>query len=239
MKNFISILIYLSTWSGLTQVIFEKAPENAKVIYFVYEKKSNYLVNDEGIFADTLLLKIDFPNLRYTLRKHPLDSSVICGFSTVKKFGNNNRKKLVSILYHTNETIHGTHLIPSRKTVFKVVRGDEETRNIFKNYFNKRFHNFEYREEFDFLNKINKVEYPTVSYTLAFSEISSKINYSSEKMIGNYYEMKNGFLCRNLVFLNSGLSKFVSPLLFENLEFGIEKLETIDKTIVLKSVYYK
>jgi hypothetical protein len=41
-----------------------------------------------------------------------------------------------------------------------------------------------------------------------------------------------------LVFFNKRLPKFVSPILFVNNEFGIEKIKNIDVTIELKSVYY-
>ena len=66
MKYFFNIVVCLFFWNGFSQVVFEKMPKEAKEIHFVYEMKSNYVINDEGIFADTLLLKIDFPDLKYT-----------------------------------------------------------------------------------------------------------------------------------------------------------------------------
>ena len=229
----------MSFYNGFSQVFFEKTPENAKEIHFVYEMKSNYSINDDGVFADTLLLNIDFPDLKYILRKHPSDTSIVCGFSTLKNFGSNNKEKLKGILYHTNETIHGIHFIPSKKTVFNVVRGDEETKMIFKKYFKERFVNFEYREEFDFVKKTEKIKFPNVSYDRTFSEISKTIEFKNDDSIGFYQETQKGVLFKNVVFFNSNLSKYISPILFDNSKFGVEKLETIMRTITLKSVYYK
>ncbi|MCX6172791.1 MAG: hypothetical protein NT048_08140 [Flavobacterium sp.] len=239
MKFIIKIVICFSFWNGFTQVVFEKMPNEAKEIHFVYQKKSNYVINDEGIFADTLLLKIDFPDLKYTLRKHPKDSTIICGFSTLKKLGDINKPKLKGILYHTNETIYGIHFIPSKKTVFNVVRGDEETKMIFKKYFKERFINFEYREEFDFVNKTEKIKFPNVNYDRTFTEISKTIEFQKDESVGFYSEINKGVLFNNVVFFNNELSKFISPILFANSKFGVEKLETIMRTITLKSVTYK
>ena len=134
MKNILNIIFFLTFSNCFSQVVFEKMPENAKEIHFVYQIKSNYIVNDEGVFADTLLLKIDFPTLKYNLRKNPQDSSLVYGFSTLKNFGGKNKDILYAIFYHSNETINGIHFIPSKKTVFNVVRGDDETKMIFKKY---------------------------------------------------------------------------------------------------------
>ena len=228
-----------SFWTGFSQVTYEKMTENTQEIHFVYKMETNYVINDEGIFADTLLLKIDFPDLKFSLRKHPLDSTVTCGFSTLKEFGRDNRNKLKSIIYHTNETISATHFIISKMTIFNVVRGNEETKMVFKKYFGERFVNFEYRQEFDFSKRIEKRKYPSVNYTLAFNEIAKKIDFKTDDTFGFYSETINNVLYKNVVYFNKNLPKYVSPLVFENNIAGIEKIETISRTITLKSVYYK
>lgn len=229
----------ISFWNCFSQSSFKKMPENTKEIHFIYEVKSNYVINDEGIYADTLLFKIDFPNSKYTLRKYPKDTTVVCGFSTLKGFGGKNKDKLFSILYHSNETINGIHFIPSRKTVFNVVRGDDETKMIFKKYLKQRFLDFEYREEFDFAKKTEKIKFPRVNYDRTFAEISKKIKFQNEPTIGFYEEENKGFLFKNIVYFNNDLSKFIAPVLFDNSNFGVEKIETVQRTITLKSVTYK
>ncbi|MFN3752731.1 hypothetical protein [Flavobacterium sp.] len=239
MKYFVNILFLIGFWSCFSQGEFNKMPEKATEIHFVYEMKSNYIINDEGIFADTLLLQIDFPNFKYSLRKHPLDSTIVCGFSTFKGFGTNNRQKLKSIIYHTNETINAIHFVVSKKTVFNVVRGSEETEIIFKKHFKERFTNFEYRQEFDFVKRIEKRKYPRVNYDFPFDKITKSVEFTSDESIGFYYDFAREVLYKNIIFFNKDLSVFISPIVFENSRFGVEKIETISRTIILKSVYYK
>ena len=239
MRLFLNIVFCFSFWTGFSQGSYQKMPDNAQEIHFIYKKGTNYVINDEGIFADTLLLKIDFPELKYSLRKHPLDATVTCGFSTLKEFGRDNKKKLFSIIYHTNETIYATHFIISKKTIFNVVRGDEETKKVFKIYFGERFVNFEYQQEFDFSKRIEKRKYPRVNYTFTFDEIAKKIDFKTDETFGFYSETIMNVLYNNVVYFNKDLPKYVSPLVFKNNIAGVEKIETISKTITLKSVYYK
>lgn len=239
MKYFVNIFFLVGFWSCFSQEKFEKISENTSEIHFVYEMKSNYVINDEGIFADTLLLQIDFPNFKYSLRKHPSDSTVVCGFSTLKDFGTNNRQKLKSIIYHTNETINAIHFVGSKKTVFNVVRGSEETKVIFKKYFKERFMNFEYRQEFDFVKRTEKRKYPNVNYDLSFDKIAKSVEFTSDESFGFYYDYAREVLYKNIILFNKELSVFVSPIVFENSKFGVEKIETISRTITLKTVYYK
>jgi hypothetical protein len=46
---------------------FEEKPINYKKINFVYETKSNYFIDENGIYADSLLIKLDFPEIKFTL----------------------------------------------------------------------------------------------------------------------------------------------------------------------------
>lgn len=118
MRYLLIIFVFLQFNYSFSQEKLDKVIDNFKEIHFVYKKKSNYIINDEGVFADTLLFQIDFPDTKYILKKHPSDSTVICGFSPHKGFGNNNRKKLKSIIYHSNETINAIHYVVSKKNNF-------------------------------------------------------------------------------------------------------------------------
>jgi len=232
-------MVFWSTESLFSQTYFEEMPANATEIHFVYEVKSNYLVTEEGIFADTLLFKIDFPKLKFDLRKHPNDSNRICGYTLLKGFGYENKAKLKGILYHTNETINATHFILSKKTVFNVIRGDDEIKKIYKHYFKERFVDFEYKREFDFNKRTEIIKFPTVRYDFTFYERSQKLEYKSEDDFGFYYEIKNNMQFKNLVLFEKTLSKYISPILFVNNNFGIKELETVRETIKLRSVQYK
>ena len=44
---------------------------------------------------------------------------------------------------------------------------------------------------------------------------------------------------KNIVLMNENLSSFITPIIFTNNVFGVEKVESIKETIQLKSVTYK
>jgi hypothetical protein len=150
MKNLFTILVLLSFSTCFSQAIFEKAPENAKEIHFVYEKKSKYILSKDGVYGDSIAFAIDFPAVKVTLRNHPTDTTKKSFFALYKNMNNDQERKLTAILYHTNEVYKGTHYIPSRVTVFYVTRYDEETKNAFKKYLSEQYFKFEYRQEFNF-----------------------------------------------------------------------------------------
>ncbi|WP_333875749.1 hypothetical protein [Flavobacterium sp.] len=238
MRILFIILLSFCVGTLFSQTVFESCPSNAREIHYVYEVKSNYIVNQEGVFADTLLFKIDFPKLKVQLRKHPNDSTRLVGFVASRQFGNENKTKLRGILYHTNEVFYATHFIIAKKTVLNVVRGDEETRRIFKEFFKDKFYDFKYRLEFDFVKKTEKRNYPNVNYNLPFEKVSKTVEIV-DNQIGVYYESYKNVLYKNIITFNQNLNPFVSPYVFENNTMGVEKLETIAKTITLKSVTYQ
>lgn len=238
MKIFLNIIIYLFFWNSFSQSTFEKAPDNAKEIHFVYQKKSNYFINENGVYADSILFVIDFPKMKFEITKHPLDTTRLCGFVSFKKLSKENKKFIVSKIYHINETIVGTYYIASKLTVFYVSRNDEETKSIFKKYFNEPYYKFNYRQEFNFSTRIEKRQFPTVNYELKFDNTEKTIA-TIDSYLGNYKEVYNNIEYKNIVLMNDNLNKFITPFVFTNNSFGVEKIETIDKIIELKSVTYK
>lgn len=237
MKYSLNIIVFLSFWNCFSQVKFDKTPENAKEIHFVYERKSNYYVNEKGVFADSLLLATDFPKMKFEKINHPLDSTKICGFVSFKKLNKENKKFLESTIYHTNEKIVATYFIPSKTTVFYVTRNDEEARNIFNKYFNSIYYKFEYRQEFNYNTGIEKRQYPRVNHVLKFEEIEKTI-VPDDAVHASYTEVRKNVVYKNIVLMNENLSKFITPIIFTNNAFGVEKLESINQTIQLKSVTY-
>ena len=238
MKYILTPVVFLSFWNSFSQTKFDKAPVNAKEIHFVYEKKSNYFVNEKGVFADSLLLATDFPRMKFEMINHPLDSTKICGFVSFKKLNKDEKKFLENTIYHTNEKIVATYYIPSKTTIFNVTRNDDEAKNIFNKYFHQTYFKFEYRQEFNYNTGIEKRQFPRVNYTLKFEEIEKTI--TTKDAINAYYtEVKKNISYKNIVLMNENLSKFITPMIFTNNDFGVEKLESISETIQLKSVTYK
>ena len=63
--NKIHILCFiLVTFKMFSQI--EEKPINYKKIIFVYETKSNYFIDEDGVYADSLLIKLDFPEIKFT-----------------------------------------------------------------------------------------------------------------------------------------------------------------------------
>jgi hypothetical protein len=238
MKNLFTILVLLSFSTCFSQAIFEKAPENAKEIHFVYEKKSKYILSKDGVYGDSIAFAIDFPAVKVTLRNHPTDTTKKSFFALYKNMNNDQERKLTAILYHTNEVYKGTHYIPSRVTVFYVTRYDEEIKNAFKKYLSEQYFKFEYRQEFNFNTRIEKRDFPSVSYKIKFEEIEKKL-ISLNDDYAEYSENIKDILYKNILKKNSNLSKYVTPYVFENLESGIEEIENINYIINLTSVTYK
>ena len=237
MKLTISIILFLSFWNCFSQFKFEKIPENTKEIHFVYERKSNYVINEKGVFADSLLLATDFPKMNFEMIIHPLDSTKICGFVSFKKLNKENKKFIESTIYHTNEKIVATYYIPSKIMVFNVIRNDDEAKNIFKKHFNSTYYKFEYRQEFNYNTGIEKRQFPSVNYVLKFEEIEKTL-FNEDNIHASYTEIRKNIMYKNIVLMNENLSRFITPIIFTNNAFGVEKLESINETIQLKSVTY-
>jgi hypothetical protein len=238
MKKAFTIIIILSFWNCFSQTNFDKIPENAKEIHFVYEKKSKYIIDDNGVYGDSISFVIDFPLVKTIKKKDPKNPSQQIYFASFKDMNTEEEQFLASTIYHTNEIIKGTYFIPSKITVFYVTRNDEETKLIYKKYFSQRYHKFEYRKEFNYNTRIEKREFPRVDYKLKFEEVEKKIE-SDDNVFGSYTEIRKEIQYKNIVLMNSNLSKYITPFVFTNNAFGVEKLESINETIELISVNYK
>lgn len=233
--NIITLLSFINIFS---QATFEEMPEGTKEIHFEYERKSNYYINEKGVYADSLLIMLDFPKVKFENATHPLDSTKITKFIPFKHFDSENRKYLASILYHSNEKSYATYYVSSMITVVYVKRDDEEIKKIFKKYLKTSYNKFEYRTQFDFRNKTVKIDFPRNNYFDSFKSIEKEIYYNSE-VEGNFYQEVKEKTFKSMVYMNNKLVKYVTPIIFTNNNFGVEKIVNINDTIELKSVIYK
>jgi hypothetical protein len=80
MKSALHLLFVLSFFISYSQSSFDKMPDNAKEIHFVYEKKSKYLIDESGVYGDSILFVIDFPKLKTTIKKNPKDATQVLHF---------------------------------------------------------------------------------------------------------------------------------------------------------------
>lgn len=240
MKSILSMIVFLSFWNCFSQIQFDKTPENAKEIHFVYEKKSNYYIDERGVFADTLLYQVDFPKLKYTKVISPSDSLFVCGFIKLKDFNDQEKRKLSAILYHANEKMKGEFNIKKNITIIKVERNDSLTRQVFKKHLKSSYSYFGYTITMDYNKKTIFLQFPLVEYLREFKNDSKVILYSLNKLSGIFKEEREEFIFENIIVLNDVLSnKIVPGQIFTNNAFGVEKIKTVYNTIQLKSVSYK
>ena len=232
-----SILICLFLTSVLFSQIVEK-PQNFKKINFVYETKSNYHIENQGVYADTLLFKIDFPNLKYIQLNNSSKNEDFNGFIPINNFKEDDLKKLASILYHTNQKFMGEYDKVNDETNFKVIRDDELTKKIFKEILHMKYDYFEYKIKINYKKNKIKTNFPSVSYTHKIDELLNKLTFKNDT-IGEYIQIRNHLEFRNIVLLNSKLDPKIMPHeIFSNNNFGIEAIKKINDITILKSVSY-
>ncbi len=226
----------------VSQTAFPKAPEDFKEIHFIYERKANATFTDRGLFADTLLLKLHFPDVKFKKQPNPKDTTQIYGFVPVERFSIGDQKMLRSMIYHLNEKYDGYYDREKNKTVIYAVRYDKEMEKAFRKHFrSSEYGVFKYKIHIDYAKQTVLTDYPMASYDRNFSEIQSQIKFTdAEKLYGFFEEKTKAYLLNNLVLIDRNLNdKITLGKIFENNEFGVHKIITADSTTELKSVTYK
>lgn len=241
MKCLLNIMFCLIFWNGFSQVVFEKMPKSTRKIQFIYEMKSTYYVQKDRVYADTLIFKLDFPDLKRTNSKHPVDTLKTCSFVLVNQFIGENKRKLLSILYHGNETIFGTYDLEKNITTLKVYRDDYKTKELFKNVFNESYEKFEFKIVVDYNKKNIYYNFPNTNYVKRFEKIIREIKfYDDSKLYGHYFRQTDLYLEDNLVTFDEELDRKINiDIVFTNNKFGLRKHESLFNTVELKSIKYE
>lgn len=197
-------------------------------------------MNEKGIYADNLLFSVDFPNIKHSKTIHPENLNVECAFVDWKDFTADDKKKMVSILYHLNEKTEGKYDKNKDKIVLTVTRDDAKTKEIFKKYFQEPYHYFKYTITIDCKKQKITISYPSVTYTKTFKEEEKTIRYNNGILAGTFQEKINKFLFENTIVLNDKLSnKITLGDVFTNNSYGVEKINTVQYEVNLTSVSYK
>lgn len=123
----------------------EDRPINFKEINFVYETKSNYFIDEDGIYADSLLIKLDFPEIKFIAVNKLIENQRYNSFVSLKHLKKSDIKRLCGILYHTNQKFIGEYDVEKNETNFRVERNDDLAKKIFKNILKERYSNFYYK----------------------------------------------------------------------------------------------
>lgn len=234
------LLIVLITVSNIinSQTV---GPKEYSKIKFVYEQKSNFLLENDKVYADTLLFKYEYPQLKFSKTVSPLDSTKIIGFIEFKNFHNEDRKKLQSTLYHSTHIIEGTYDVKKNRTNLHFKRGGEGINEIFKKYFGEGFSNFRFDIVIDYNSRQIKTNYPSQNYTESLDSKLRKINFiNNDNSIGTYTFQTKSRNYTNMVTLNKEYNNKITPEeVFSNNGFGISEIVSLHDTTKLLSVIYE
>ena len=236
MNKILILCTVFFTFKMFSQI--EEKPINFNKINFIYETKSNYFIDEDGIYADSLLIKLDFPEIKFTTVNKLIENEKYNSFIPLKKLNESNLKKLCAILYHTNQKFIGEYDVKKNETHFKVERNDELTKNIFKNILKERYSNFFYKIVIKFSKDKIHLNYPSENYTFTINEKAKNI-IMEDQLIGRYNEVVNNLEFSNVVLLNINLdSKIMPDDIFTNNNYGVEVIKKLNETTILKSVKY-
>lgn len=220
----------------------EEAPTAYSKIYFTYTKKSNYYVDEKGIYADTLLLKLDFPEKTFFKRTFPKDSTIIAGFIPINFLTDTDRITLNSIAQKNYSRTEVVFDVKEKKSTITKILTDNSliptalfallTKTPFQS--KPSTSDITYKENFRYLVE-NKAENTLDSYEK--NVIKWIEGYEN---VGLFEYKMNGQIMTNLVFVDPKLNKHIVPtILFANCEFGISKVVSIPFTVELIKVSYK
>ena len=235
--------IFLTVLILACNIVFSQTtlPGTYSKIKFVYEQKSNFFIEDDKVYADTLLLKAEYPKLKFSKVISPSDSTKIIGFLEIKSFNNEDKNILQSNLYHTTHTIEGSYDLKKNKTKLFFTRGNKALNETFKKYFGGNYNAFIFNVVVNYNEKKIHTNYPKTNYTKSFDSQLKKINFTSDdKSIGTYTFQTNKGFQTNLVTLDKKYNNKITPdIIFSNNDFGVIKIASLFDTITLISVIYE
>lgn len=215
-------------------------PENYSKIKFVYEQKSNFLIQEGKLYADTLLFTRAFPEIKFIKTKSPIDSLVTIGFVTMESLNDKQLKLLEGMLYHATHTIEGTYDLKKNKTTLFFTRGSIDLINNYKKYFKwSYFRKYVFEKIIRYDRKKIYLNYPRMNYVASFNP--QVINFTSANNdIGTYSYMHENLIHTNLVTLNKKYpNKITTDVIFSNNDYAVESIISLFDTIQLKLVSYQ
>jgi hypothetical protein len=213
-------------------------PENAKEIQFTYRLKTKVLVDESGVYADSLFFRMNFPAVKFIKVNQPKENhlNACIQLQSLKKV---DKEKLEGILYHANEVYTATYSIKNDQTNIAASRNDAELKVVFNKYFQTNYKTFKYNEKLDYKKRVKRIVYPNISYQPKFDEIEKSISWISETE-GTFNEIVGNSNIANVIVVDRNLAKVISlGHIFENCEFGVISIESVANKLELIAVTYK
>lgn len=221
MKAIVVILLLFVPMISSAQKTFVKAPQEYKKIYFTYEVKSNYIVEEQGFFADTLLLKMDFPDIKYTLKPNPEDVTENVAYVAFDQMTKEDRKRLSGALAHCEKNIYGVYNLKKNRVTLK----HDRTR-------------MDYEWE-------SFIEYKTMDINqqkpMLIKDMPEKVVFDDVNKLSGTFKKKSGDkVFENVIIFDETLPRYVTTddAFFDG-NYGVRKIITLYSTTELKSVTYK
>lgn len=214
-------------------------PKIFSKVKFVYEHTPNLIFASYGIYMDTLLLKNQFPLKAFQKRELSGDSLKVVGFVEYKNFSKEDQEKIVGIIRHNAEELHGEYNIKNNVTTIRAIRSGNKYYQYLEKYFQIKTNGSNSVATFDFDAKKCKVKFSNHEYKKNFEEIEHKVTYLGVKNSGTFIYNKNQNVIGDFV-LDEKLPVNVIPnLLFSNVIAGVKEYKTIYGTVTLKSVVFE
>lgn len=231
------LILQILSFNLFGQVV---AKDNSKTkIHFIYYRKSNFLINDKGLYADTMFLKKSFDKLTYQLTKHPNDSTKTVGFIDLKFLTSKDQKRVINIFSNSNYKYDCYYNIKKNQTAMYITRIEsDEVRLLLKKLFKDTYSHIYYNRIYINYNKIVK---PNTIFQYGMyrrKQDNVLIKWYDENKIGGEFSITAGNLIyKDLIIANPNLERHVTPFfLFKNCDYGIQKIITYFDTIELISV---
>lgn len=231
---FLNVLINFVSYGQI-----QEKPKEFTKIYFVYETKSTYRFDRNGIFGDTIQLKTDLPNNKFKKIQSITDSTKTIGFIPYKNLSDNEIKHLRTILFHTNIRTEIVYNLKKNKAYSKAYFcSDKQTKEIFTNFLGNNCDEIESSINI-FVFKDQK--YKVISDNGIFNYKENLVKWiDGMDNIGTYEVKTKNEIYTNAIIIDPNLDRHISPIQpFSNCDYGIKKVISIGHTIDLISVTYE
>ena len=239
MKNLLTILVFITSFQLFAQ--FQEQPKSFKKMFFVYQQKPTIAVDSQGFYADTLILKLDYPTLKFELKQNPKNAKEFYGFIAFKNLKNDDRNMFLSRLYHENQILRGVYDSIKNLTTISVERNDLEIKEIFKKISEKGYEPFNYKIIIDYNKKLIKTVFPLVDYKFDFSEKIRKISFDENSNSNGHFKFKttNYEITNRIELLPNYSNKIITGDIFINNEFAVKKITSLWQTEELLSISFQ
>ena len=236
-KIWFSVLILFQT------IVFSQTAvsETYSKIHFVYEQKPNFFIENNKLYADTLLFRISFPELKFSKEISPIDSTKTIGFIAIENLSKTDKKSLNGFLYHTAFMIQGIYDVKRNETKLFYTNPTKPFREIYKKYLGANFPNVNYNVVIDYKNREIYKNYFYLNKVAPLGSQLIALTFTNEdKSIGTYtFQTKNGSQTNVVAINNKHNKKITSDEVFSNNDFAIEKIISLYDITTLMSVVYE